>query len=72
MVWSIECTEHLFDKPDFFQRVADGYVPADAWRFAHGWPENGKIRWQRRGRSRVCEGFFCPSLGTAADYIGSG
>jgi tocopherol O-methyltransferase len=36
VVWSIECTEHLFDKRQFFQRVAQwlrlgGRVAICAW-----------------------------------------
>lgn len=70
-VWSIECTEHLFDKPAFFQRVADwlrpgGRVSICAWLA-------GDEHSLRRPEARqavydVCEGFFCPSLGSSEDY----
>ncbi len=68
VVWSIECTEHLFDKAAFFRRVGTWLRPAAAWRSAPGWPVTRKIRPPRCGVHRVCEGFFCPSLGTADDY----
>ncbi|MCA9260919.1 MAG: class I SAM-dependent methyltransferase [Planctomycetales bacterium] len=67
-LWSIECTEHLFDKPAFFRRAADwlkpgGAVAICAW--LAGRREDDDARQQVYD---VCEGFFCPSLGTSADY----
>jgi tocopherol O-methyltransferase len=68
VVWSIECTEHLYDKARFFRRAAQwlrpgGRVAICAWLAGDGL-DQGQI-----GQVRdVCEGFFCPSLGTAADY----
>lgn len=71
VVWSIECTEHLFDKPAFFQRVGQwlrpgGRVAICAWLAGDtaGSPE------RTRQALDVCEGFFCPSLGSAEDYEG--
>jgi tocopherol O-methyltransferase len=69
VVWSVECTEHLFDKPAFFQRVAGwlrpgGHAAICAWLASaepHS-PENARQLYE------VCEGFLCPSLGTAEDY----
>ncbi|HQU41197.1 MAG: hypothetical protein B7Z73_01470, partial [Planctomycetia bacterium 21-64-5] len=63
VVWSIECTEHLFDKPKFFQRAAEwlrpgGRVAICAW--LAGNPLDGEE--QRKLVYDVCEGFFCPSL----------
>lgn len=70
-IWSIECTEHLFDKSRFFANAAkwvrpSGKVAICAWLA-------GDEPYTERGRQLVydvCEGFFCPSLGTAADYEG--
>src|SRR5262245_56064897 len=68
VVWNVECSEHLFDKPGFFQKAASwlrpgGRVALCAW-----------LAGERPGGERealaVCEGFLCPSLGTAADYRG--
>lgn len=71
VAWSIECTEHLFDKPVFFQRMSTwlkpgGRVAICAWLA-------GDEPLDEVGRQQVydvCEGFFCPSLGTAQDYCG--
>jgi tocopherol O-methyltransferase len=70
VVWSIECTEHLFDKPAFFRNAADwlrpgGRVAICAW-LAGEELQNEEARQQVVD---VCEGFFCPSLGTQADYV---
>ncbi len=69
VVWSIECTEHLFDKSRFFKRAAKwvrpgGKVAICAW-LAGDEPHTDR---RRQLVYDVCEGFLCPSLGTAADY----
>lgn len=69
VVWSVECTEHLFDKPAFFHQAAKwlrpgGRIAICAW-IAGDEPLSDE---QRRTVERVCEGMFCPSLGTAGDY----
>lgn len=69
VIWSIECTEHLYDKPVFFQRAAQWLKPGGrmaicAWLAAET-PESPQHIQQVID---VCEGFFCPSLGSAADY----
>lgn len=69
VAWSLECTEHLFDKPAFFRRMSEwirpgGRVAICAWLA-------GDEPLDEAGRQRVydvCEGFFCPSLGTMSDY----
>ncbi len=71
VVWSVECTEHLFDKPRFFQRAASWVRPGGtmaicAWLAGDGELDDG----QRQQVYDVCEGFFCPSLGTMDDYAG--
>lgn len=70
VVWSIECTEHLYDKPAFFERAArwlrpGGRMAICAW-LAGDDPLN---QTQRQMVYDVCEGFFCPSLGAEQDYI---
>src|SRR5689334_10257142 len=69
VVWSIECTEHLFDKAAFFAKARtwlapQGRVAICAWLAGH---DEQSERTQRLVHE-VCEGFFCPSLGTQADY----
>lgn len=69
VLWSIECTEHFFDKPAFFRRAAGWLRPGGrlvlcAW-LAGDEPHSPEAQQQVYD---VCEGFLCPSLGTAADY----
>lgn len=69
VVWSIECTEHLFDKPAFFRRAAGWMKPGGrmaicAWLAAEDADRPG----QREQVEAVCDAFLCPSLGSFADY----
>lgn len=69
LVWSIECTEHLFDKPQFFQRAAQWLRPGGtlaicAW-LAGEQSESEDLKDQVHA---VCNDFLCPSLGTFADH----
>ena len=68
VVWSIECTEHLFAKARFFRRVSEWLRPGGraaicAWLAGSSTDSDAMLQVHR-----VCEGFFCPSLGTAEDY----
>jgi tocopherol O-methyltransferase len=66
VVWNVECSEHLFDKPAFFRRAA-------AWLRAGGrialcaWLAGDRPGIEPQVRA-VGEGFLCPSFGTAGDY----
>lgn len=71
VVWSVECTEHLFDKPAFFAKAAQWLRPGGrmvicAWLAG----DDPLSETQRRRVYDVCEAFLCPSLGTARDYQG--
>lgn len=72
VVWSIECTEHLVDKPRFFERAATwlrpgGRVAICAWLAA----EDAAASPERcRQVEQVCTAFLCPSLGSFSDYAG--
>lgn len=68
VVWSIECTEHLFDKPRFFRRAASWLKPGGTMAIC-AWLAGDTADAARAQQVHdVCEGFFCPSLGTSADY----
>lgn len=69
VVWSIECTEHLFDKAAFFAKARQWLAPGGrvaicAWLAGH----DEQSEQTRELCGKVCEGFFCPSLGTQVDY----
>ena len=71
VVWSIECTEHLFDKGAFFWRAAGwlrprGRIAICAWLAAEDADRPG-LRGQVEA---VCDAFLCPSLGSFSDYTG--
>lgn len=69
VVWSIECTEHLFDKPQFFRRATQWLRPGGRMAIC-AWLAGNDLATdeQRKLVYDVCEGFFCPSLGTAENY----
>lgn len=71
VVWSVECTEHLFDKPAFFRRAAEwlrpgGRVAITVWYEG----EDTRRPGHRELCEEVCRRFVCPSLATRADYAG--
>lgn len=70
-VWCIECSEHLFDKPRFFAKAASwlkpgGCIALCAWLAGDDLQSEAKVK----DVYDVCEGFFCPSLGSTDDYCG--
>ena len=69
VVWSIECTEHLFEKAEFFRRAAGWLKPGGRMAIC-AWLAGSDETVADRERQvyEVCEGFLCPSLGRAEDY----
>lgn len=69
VVWSIECTEHLFDKPAFFHKAGKWLKPGGRMAIC-AWLAGDDISDGPAAQQvyDVCEGFFCPSLGSAGDY----
>jgi tocopherol O-methyltransferase len=69
VVWSVECTEHLFDKPAFFQRAATWLRPGGRLVIAVWFEGTHSHRVEaRRMVEEVCTRFVCPSLATPGDY----
>lgn len=68
LLWSIECTEHLFDKAGFFKKAARWIKPTGRFAIC-AWLAGDRTDPEAVQKVQdVCEGFFCPSLGTASDY----
>ena len=69
VVWSVECTEHLFDKPAFFTRAAPWLKPGGRMAIC-AWLAGDELNSasSRQQVYDVCDGFLCPSLGSANDY----
>jgi tocopherol O-methyltransferase len=71
VVWSVECTEHLFDKAAFFRRATEWLKPGGRMAICVWLAGDEPLTaTQQQLAFGVCEGFFCPSLGTEADYCG--
>lgn len=70
VVWSLECTEHLFDKPRFFRRAATWLRPGGRMAICAWLAGDGALGDEASDRvSRVCRDFLCPSLGTSEEYV---
>lgn len=68
VLWSVECTEHLFDKPEFFLRAAEWVRPGGCIAIC-AWLAGPDLDAKKEQQVYdVCEGFFCPSLGSSLDY----
>jgi tocopherol O-methyltransferase len=70
LIWSIECTEHLFDKPAFFRRAATWLRPGGKMIICAWLAGSDALYDEAKAEQvrQVCEGFLCPSLGSSDDY----
>ena len=68
VVWSIECTEHLYDKGQFFHRATRWLRPSGRVAILHWLAGDTTKPAQHKQVHDVCKGFLCPSLGTEHDY----
>ena len=70
VVWSIECTEHLFNKPAFFEKSATWLKPGGRFALCAWLAGESPMSDANYDQAmRVCEGMFCPSLGSQTDYL---
>ncbi|MEO7413739.1 MAG: methyltransferase domain-containing protein, partial [Opitutaceae bacterium] len=69
VVWTIECSEHLFDKRQFISTCAKSLKPGGRLAIC-AWLAGESLNAERRALVEdVCRGMLCPSLGTMADYV---
>ncbi|MGB7345072.1 MAG: class I SAM-dependent methyltransferase [Pirellulaceae bacterium] len=69
VMWSVECTEHLFDKPEFFRRAFEWLRPGGRMAICVWFEGDDTTRDNHREQcEEVCERFVCPSLATRQDY----
>ena len=68
-MWSVECTEHLFNKPEFIRRAHRWLRPGGRMALCV-WFEGEDISRDRHLAQckEVCQRFMCPSLATREDY----
>lgn len=69
VVWSVECTEHLFDKAAFFRHAADWLKPGGRLAICVWFEGEDTSRPGHREQvEEVCRRFVCPSIATPDDY----
>lgn len=70
LVWSIECTEHFFEKPEFFVRASRWLRPQGRFALCAWLAGRSPLNSLQMAQAQdVCRGMFCPSLGSQRDYV---
>ena len=70
IVWSVESTEHFFDKPEYFEKAARWLKPGGRYALCAWLAGEEPLSPEKTAEAvRVCEGMFCPSLGSQSDYV---
>ncbi|HEX2854849.1 MAG TPA: methyltransferase domain-containing protein [Opitutaceae bacterium] len=69
IVWTVECSEHLFDKPRFIAACARALKPGGRLAICAWLAGENLDGAQQRIVGEVCRGMLCPSLGTMNDYV---
>jgi tocopherol O-methyltransferase len=69
VIWTIECSEHLFDKSRFISTCADLLKPGGRLAICAWLAGEELTREQQQTVTDVCRGMLCPSLGTMRDYV---
>jgi tocopherol O-methyltransferase len=70
IIWSIECTEHLFDKGEFFRLASQWLRPGGRFAICAWLSGESPANLTQQGLLReVCQGMLCPSLGSRTDYV---
>lgn len=69
VVWTIECSEHLFDKPHFIASCAQALKPGGRLAICTWLAGENLDADRQRTVNEVCRGMLCPSLGTMRDYV---
>lgn len=69
VVWSVECTEHLFDKPGFFRRAASWLKPNGRVAICAWLADDTSTVEKTALVHTVCDAFLCPSLGRESEYV---
>ena len=72
VVWSIECTEHLFDKPAFFGKAGRWLKPGGQIAICAGWPETSRCRLRPGNRSSTFAKDSCVRRWPPKPIIGNG
>jgi tocopherol O-methyltransferase len=70
IVWVIECSEHLFDKPEFIRECASHLAPGGRLAICAWLSGDNLDAAQERTVEEVRVGMLCASFGTLAEYAG--